>query len=122
MASAFAKRGVVDHTLYTTSGVLRTIELILGLPPMSQYDAAASPLYGAFDSAPNMSPYRRIDARVPLDEKNLGNAPGAAESMRMNFSEVDLTPEVALNEIIWRSIKGDGSPMPPPRRSLRPQQ
>src|SRR5439155_22316990 len=78
VASAFAKRGVVDHTLYTTSGVLRTIELILGLPPMSQYDAAASPLYGAFDSAPNMSPYRRIDARVPLDEKNLGNAPGAA--------------------------------------------
>src|SRR5262249_49927401 len=66
VASSFAKRGFVDHTLYTTSGVLRTIELILGLSPMSQYDAGATPLYAAFNTAPELSYYRRRDARVPL--------------------------------------------------------
>ncbi len=52
VASPFAKRGFVDHTFYSTSGVLRTIELVLGLPPMSQYDAAATPLYNAFQPTP----------------------------------------------------------------------
>jgi YVTN family beta-propeller protein len=118
IASAFAKRGIVDHTLYTTSGVLRTIELILGLPPMSHYDAAATPLYNAFDPTPNLTPFRRLDARVPLDEKNLPSAPGASESLRMDFSEVDRTPEILLNEIVWRSVKGAASPMPPPRRGV----
>jgi Phosphoesterase family len=55
VASPFAKRGFVDHTLYTTSGVLRTIELILGIPPMSQYDAAATPLVGPFNPIPDLS-------------------------------------------------------------------
>jgi YVTN family beta-propeller protein len=118
VASPFAKRGFVDHTLYTTSGVLRTIELILGIPPMSQYDAAATPLVGAFNSIPDLSFFRRRDARIPLDEKNLPSAPGAAASLAMDFSEADRTPEVLLNDIIWRSVKGADSPMPPPRRSV----
>jgi hypothetical protein len=71
VASPFAKRGFVDHTLYTTSGVLRTIELILEIPPMSQYDAAATPLVGAFNPIPDLSFFRRRDARISLDEKNL---------------------------------------------------
>jgi hypothetical protein len=69
VASPFAKRAFVDHTFYTTSGVLRTIELILGLPPMSHYDAAATPLYNAFVGTPNLALYRRSDARVPIDER-----------------------------------------------------
>jgi hypothetical protein len=117
VASPFARRGVVDHTLYTTSGMLRTIELILGLPPMSMYDAAATPMYNAFQSTPNLAVYERSMPRVSLDEQNLPGAFGASASLRMDFSDADLTPEVELNDIIWRSVKGSSSPMPPPRRS-----
>ncbi|HEV2984281.1 MAG TPA: SMP-30/gluconolactonase/LRE family protein [Vicinamibacterales bacterium] len=117
LASPFARRSFVDHTFYTTSGVLRTIELILGLPPMSQFDAAATPLYNAFTGTPNLAVYRRSDARVPLDEKNSLTAFGASQSGAMDFSIEDRAPEWLLNEIIWRSVKGAHSQMPPPRRS-----
>jgi DNA-binding beta-propeller fold protein YncE len=118
VASPFARREAIDHTLYTTSGVLRTIELILGLPPMSQYDAAATPLYGAFQGTPNLAPFRHTDARISLDEQNLPTAFGASASAAMDFSDADRAPEMLLNEIIWRSVKGPGSPMPPPRRTV----
>lgn len=118
VASPFARRGFVDHTVYTTSGVLRTMELVLGLPPMSQYDAAAAPLYGAFTGTPNTTEYRRSDAKIPLDEINLPTAYGASMSARMDFSEADLTDEILLNEIVWRSIKGPSAAMPPPKRSV----
>jgi len=118
VASPFAQRGVADHSFYTTSGVLRTIELILGLPPMSQYDAAATPLYAAFDATPNLQGFRRIDARVPLDEKNTAGSFGATMSLSMDFSDADRTPEALLNEILWRSVRGASSPMPPARRSV----
>jgi hypothetical protein len=118
MASPFAKRGTVDHTFYSTASVLRTIELILGLPPMSQYDAAATPMYAAFTGTSNLAVYKRSDPNVPLDEKNATNAFGAVASLQMNFTEADRTPEVLLNDIIWRSIKGASFPMPPPRHSL----
>lgn len=117
VASPFARRNFVDHTFYTTSGVLRTIELILGLEPMSHYDAAATPLYHAFVGTPNLTAYQRLLPRVPLDEKNLASAFGAIESIGMNFGEEDRTPEILLNEIVWRSIRGANSVMPPPRRS-----
>jgi hypothetical protein len=98
--------------------VLRTIELILGLPPMSQYDAAAAPLYNSFQSTPNLAPYRRLMPVPPLDEKNLPLAFGSAQSLAMDFSDADRTPEALLNDIIWRSVKGAGSKMPPVRRSV----
>jgi hypothetical protein len=114
VASPYVRHGVVDSTLYTTSGVLRTMELILGLPPMSQYDASATPLYGAFQTTPVPAAFTHRDARVPLDETNQPGAPGAEASARMNFSDADLTPEVELNEILWRSIHGAHAVMPPP--------
>ncbi len=118
VASPFAKRGFVDHTFYSTSGILRSMELILGLPPMSQYDAAATPLFNAFQGTPNLAPYKRLVPAVALDEKNPATAMGAAASAAMNFGDADLTPEEPLNEIIWRSVKGPDVPMPPPRRSV----
>jgi YVTN family beta-propeller protein len=117
VASPFVKRRTVDHTLYTTSGILRTMELILGLPPMSHYDAAATPLYASFQSTPDLTPYSRLVAAVPFNERNPPGAQGASLSQAMNFADADLTPEEPLNEIIWRSVKGDRVPMPPPRRS-----
>jgi hypothetical protein len=115
--SPYAKRGALDSTLYTTSGMLRTMELILGLPPMSQYDAAATPMYGAFQAAANTAPYTVRPARVPLDERNGASAWGAEASLHMNFDEADMTPEYELNEIIWKSVRGPSSPMPPPVRA-----
>jgi DNA-binding beta-propeller fold protein YncE len=115
VASPYTRRQAVDSTLYTTAGMLRTMELILGLPPMSQYDAAATPLYRAFQSKADLAPFQRRDARVPLDEKNAPTAWGAAASATMNLDEeADLAPDIAFNEIIWRSVRGAGSPMPPP--------
>ncbi len=117
VVSPFTRHRTVDHTMYTTCGVLRTLELILGLPPMSQYDAAARPLYNAFRTTPNPAPFRALPARVSLEEKNGPDAPGAKASMAMDFSDADRTPEVPLNEIIWKSIRGAQSPMPPPVRT-----
>ncbi len=114
VASPYALHGVVDGTLYTTSGVLRTMELILGVPPMSQYDAAATPMYNAFERTAVAAPFVHVDARVSLDEMNTAAAPGAAASARMNFTEADLTPELELNEILWKSIHGPDAVMPPP--------
>jgi len=115
--SPFSRRRVVDSTLYTTSGVLRTMELILGLLPMSQYDAAATPMYNAFQTTPELAPFTHVAARVPLDDRNDWSAPGAAASLRMNLQEADMAPELELNQIIWQSIRGAGSVMPPPRRT-----
>jgi YVTN family beta-propeller protein len=117
VASPWAKRGTVDSTLYTTSGVLRTIELVLGLPPMSQYDAAAQPLFGAFGLEPDPTPYTVRPARVDIHERNREDAPGAEASMRMNLVEADLAPERELNEILWKSVKGKDAVMPPPIRA-----
>ena len=117
VASPFVRRGAADSTLYTTSGVLRTIELILGLPPMSQYDAAATPLYKAFVALPDLRPYSAVPARAPLDERNGPRAPGAAESAAMDFSAPDRAPDLLLNEVIWKSVKGANAVMPPPRRA-----
>src|SRR5204863_6443514 len=116
------RRGAVDSTLYTTSGVLRTMELILGLPPMSQYDASATPMYNAFTTTPNLASFTHLPARVSLEDKNDWASPGAAASARMNFSAPDLAPDLELNQVVWQSVRGRSSTMPPPRRTgfIRP--
>ncbi|HSK08218.1 MAG TPA: alkaline phosphatase family protein, partial [Vicinamibacterales bacterium] len=117
VASPFARRGHVDSTLYTTSGVLRTMELILGIPPMSQLDAAAAAMYEAFQATPVVSPFALRPALYPFDEMNAPNAPGALASLRMNLEEADMAPELELNEIIWMSVHGARAKMPPPVRT-----
>jgi YVTN family beta-propeller protein len=120
--SPFSRRGTLDSTLYTTSGVLRTMELILGLPPMSQYDAAATPMYLAFQPTPDLTPFSHRPARVSLDERNDWSSPGARASLAMNLRDADMAPELELNEILWQSVRGPSSVMPPPRRTgfIRP--
>jgi YVTN family beta-propeller protein len=118
--SPYVKRGIVDSTLYSTSSMLRTMELLLGLPPMSQYDAAATPLYASFGTEPDLAPFTLVPAQVSLEEKNTEKSYGAQLSKRMDFSDVDLAPMHLLNEIIWKSVKGADSPMPPPVHRYRP--
>ena len=114
VVSPYIKRQMVDSTLYTTSSMLRTMELLLGLPPMSQYDAAAHPLYGPFGDQPDLTPYVQIKPQVDVNEKNTARAYGARRSMKMDFSDVDRAPAAELNEILWKSIKGADSPVPVP--------
>jgi hypothetical protein len=118
VVSPWTRRGgALDSTLYTTCGMLRTIELILGLDPLSQCDAAAAPLYAAFSARPVMDAWHHRPARVSLDERNAENAPGSVASAAADLSEADRAPDVAFNEILWRSVRGDGSRMPPPVRA-----
>jgi hypothetical protein len=116
--SPYIKRGTLDSTLYTTSSMLRTIELLLGLQPMSQYDAAAMPMYAAFGTKKDFAPFTHIKPLIDVNEMNKPDAFGAQASLRMDFSDVDLTPMRELNEIIWGSVRGPDSPMPPPVRSF----
>ena len=117
VASPFVKRGGVDSTLYDTAAMLRTIEMVLGLPPMSNLDAGATPMFAAFQSAPVLTPFTLRSARVDIKEKNAVNAWGADASARMYLAEADLAPEQELNTIIWKSVKGPLSVMPPPVRA-----
>jgi hypothetical protein len=103
--------------MYSTSAMLRTMELILGLAPMSQYDASATPMYDAMQATPDLQAFVRLPARISIDEKNDQMAYGADASMRMNLAEADMAPERELNEILWRSIKGAGVTVPPAVRS-----
>jgi YVTN family beta-propeller protein len=115
--SPFVRRGAVDSTLYTTSGLLHTIELILGLEPMSQYDAAATPFFTAFAAIPDLKPFEHRPPRVSIEETNDALAYGAALSETFDFSEADRVPSRAMNEILWKAARGAESPVPPPVRS-----
>jgi YVTN family beta-propeller protein len=111
--SPYTKRRHVDSTQYSTVSMIRTIELILGLPPLSQYDAAARPMFESFTDQPDLTPYRHVPARIDLDAKNTKLAYGAERSRKMDFSEYDRIDDFELNEILWRSIKGKNAPLPP---------
>ena len=84
---------------------------------MSQYDAAATPMYSAFQATPVLTPYVLRPARIDIAEKNAANAWGAEASAKMYLAEADLAPELELNEILWKSVRGAASPMPPPVRA-----
>jgi YVTN family beta-propeller protein len=112
--SPYIRRRKVDSTMYSTASMLRSIELLLGLPPMTQYDAAAMPMYNAFGDTPDLTPYDKLPAEVDLNVKNTARAYGARESQKMDFDDVDRAPMYALNEILWKDIKGARSPMPAP--------
>jgi len=117
VASPYTKRGYVDSTMYTTSGMLRTMELILGMPPMSQYDAAATPMFNSFMDKADPTPFKHRPARYDLTERNSVNAPGAQQSAAWDFSKEDTLPDIEFNEVIWMSVRGAKSRMPAPVRS-----
>lgn len=117
VASPYTRRGVVDSTMYSTSSMLRTMELILGLKPMTQFDAAATPMYASFTGQPDPRPFTARPANVDLHEKNAATAWGADLSAKMDFSREDAADDLLLNEVVWRSVRGADSPMPPPVRA-----
>lgn len=114
VAGPFVRRGVVDSTPYTTCSMLRTIELILGLDPMSQFDAAAAPMRACFTGAPDSAPFQALAETVDTGRMNPRTGPLAAASSRFDFSREDLVDEQAFNRAIWSAVRGGGDPMPAP--------
>jgi YVTN family beta-propeller protein len=114
--SPYARRRAVDSGMYNTTSMLRTMELILGLNPMTQFDAGARPMHAAFQAAADLAPYTAERPRVSLDERNPAASPTAARSSRLDFSEEDLAYDNELNDILWLAVRGSPAP-PAPTRS-----
>ena len=113
----YVKRNFVDHTSYTTSGIIRTMELILGLPPMSQYDAAATPLWKCFTTKPDNTSYTALPANINLTDKNIAQNELSERSAKFDLSKEDLVPDMEFSEVIWKGVKGINTVMPAPRRA-----
>lgn len=117
VAGGFVKRNFVDHTMYTTSSMLRTIELILGLEPMSQYDAAAEPMWRCFTSTPTLTPFITRALQVDINEKNKVENVWQRISEKLDFSKEDRAPDRLFTEVIWKAVKGEHAIVPAPRRA-----
>jgi DNA-binding beta-propeller fold protein YncE len=117
MISPYTRRHFVDSHPYSTSSMIRTLELILGLPPLSQFDASARPMSASLMPEPDLTPFVHRPAHLDLEERNPQGALGQRESGTMDFSREDAAPEQLLNSILWTSVKGPGVPMPSPVRS-----
>jgi hypothetical protein len=116
----YVKRGQVVSTQYNTTSLIRTMEQILGLPPMNQFDASATPMFDCFTDKPSFTPFDSVAVNIPLDELNPDPKAildpvlrdDAIRSASLNFQEVDKAPEDVLNRILWRSQKGSQIPYP----------
>ena len=116
--SPYTQTGQLDSTFYSSTSMLRTIELILGLRPLTQFDAAATPLSASFTDKPDMTRYDALVPTVSLTEPNPARAAMARASAKMDFSKEDRAPAHALNRAIWKSVRGRHSRMPAPRHAL----
>jgi Phosphoesterase family len=112
--SPYNRRGVVRRFANTTD-VLATIEEILGLATLSQFDTFGRPLRGIFAATPDLTPYQALVPAQPLTDVNPPNAPGARQSLRLDFSVPDAADPNELNRILWQNLKA-GEPYPPPAR------
>jgi hypothetical protein len=117
LAGGHVKRHFVDHTMYSTTSMLRTIELILGLPPMSQYDAAATPMWRCFSDTLNTAPFRALPSQINLSERNLASNKWQRMSEEFDFTAEDRAPDAAFNEVIWAAVRGEAVPCPPSVRA-----
>jgi len=121
--SPYVKRGFVDHTEYSTVSMLRTLELMLGLSPMTQFDAEATPMFSAFTDTPDLTPYTAIVPAQPLDEMNPADAYRAKDSLALDLEEeadqFSRADEQTFNQILWGAIKGPNIAMPTPINSFR---
>jgi YVTN family beta-propeller protein len=115
VAGGFVKQGYVDHTMYSTSSMLRTIELILGIPPMSQYDAAAVPMWNCFSATASHPAFQAVAAQMDLREKNVAVNEWQLRSEQFDLSKEDNVPDLEFNIVLWNGLKG--TPFPAPKRA-----
>jgi hypothetical protein len=120
VAGPHVKRGTTVSTRYNTTSILRTIAQILGMPPLNQFDASATPMTACFTDVADLTPFEARPAGVPIDRMNPDPKAildpvlkaGALASAAMNFREVDKAPEDALNRVLWHAMKGSAAPYP----------
>ena len=120
VVSPYTKRRQTISTQYNQPGVIRTMELILGLPPMNQLDATATPMFDCFMNEPDFTPYTAVPNQVSLDEMNSDPKKiadtilrrDALVSARFSLDQEDKCPEDVLNRILWRAMKGTQTPFP----------
>ncbi len=110
--SPFTRRAMVDSTMYNQTSILRTMELVFGMRPMTHFDAGARPMFGSFSQSPDAKPYSVISPKISLTDHNPGKGAGAAESARMDFHDADLADDDELNNVLWRAIKHTDPPAP----------
>ena len=107
-------------TQYNQTSVLRTIELILGLPPMNLLDATATPMHDVFMDRPDLTPYVAVAPTYPLDNTNPDPKTikdpimkdDESKSTSLNLDEPDKAPEDMLNRILWNAMRGTEEPYP----------
>jgi hypothetical protein len=117
VAGGFVKRHFVDHTMYTTSSMLHTMELILGMQPMSQYDAAANVLWRSFTPQANTEPFVTRPAQMDLDAVNPAKGRLSAMARGLDFSKEDLVPDAIMNAMLWKAVHGEDALVPAPTRA-----
>src|SRR6185312_7482070 len=118
--SPYTKRHTVVNTQYNQTSVLRTMELMLGLPPMNQMDAIATPMFDCFTHTPDFTAYNAVTNNVALDSmnppaRNVSDAQlrkDAYVSAQLPLKLPDQCPEDVLNQILWRAVKGTQAPYP----------
>ena len=116
LVGPYVKRNFIDHSMYSTSSFLRTIELVLGMPPMTQYDAAASSLWRSFTSVPDFTSYKVLMPKVDLSARNTTASAWQESSEKFNFAKEDGVPDREFNEVLWYGLKGTGRAFPAPTR------
>jgi DNA-binding beta-propeller fold protein YncE len=118
--SPYTKRREIISTQYNTTSIIRTIEQILGMRPMNQFDASATPMFDCFIDEPDLTPYEPLPAAIALDQLNPDTTAitdpvlrkDAAVSASLNFRQIDRAPEDVLNRILWRAMRGSRIPYP----------
>lgn len=117
LAGGMVKRNFVDSTPYTTTSMVRTMELILGLPPMTQYDASAKSMWRSFTSKVDTIPFNHLPENISLDEVNVKRNKWQAMCEKYDFTIEDNVPDVEFNQVLWHGIKGSNVPYPAIHRS-----
>ena len=116
--SPWVKRNTLDSTMYTTASLVRTMELILKLPPMTQFDELATPMYNSFTNRPDQAIVAALPETVDLEARNPKGGPGDSASRRLDFSDFDRADPDELNRILWMALK-PGQEAPAPVRSAQ---
>jgi YVTN family beta-propeller protein len=117
VAGGYVKRHFVDHTMYSTSSMLHTIELILGIPPMTQYDAAATPMWRCFSNVPDTTGFTVRPLQIDINAKNTAENAWQRKSETFDFSKEDRVPDLEFTEVIWKAVKGEDAAVPAPKRA-----
>jgi YVTN family beta-propeller protein len=121
VVSPYAKAGAVVHTRYDQVSMIRTMELIVGMHPLSLNDALATPMYDAFSSAPtNIAPYDAIAPVQDMQAKNPSTGAGARAAAKLDFRTIDQVPQATLDRMLWHSVHGLRSTPPPPGPNATP--